>query len=242
MDKNTLVVIVLCIAAVFLAGCTQNAPAPVTPVTTTLPPVPTVTTLSADAQTCTTDADCIPVQCCHPSSCVSKAAISRVCNVMCTMSCEGPLDCGAGSCGCTNGRCSVVPGQPITPSVVTKTSITLTASPQRYAPTMSSVPGIGIAVDANGFNAAQSRFVWNASYGKFSSWGAVNYTVTEVGNPVTNHGEKLYWSYAQKPASTTEPVLITVTATDSATGREQASANLVLNWDGDNGVILNTLR
>ena len=34
----------------------------------------------------------------------------KPCTLMCTMVCSGPLDCGAGSCGCVNGRCSVVPG------------------------------------------------------------------------------------------------------------------------------------
>ena len=127
---------------------------------------------------------------------------------------------------------------PTTPSVVTKTSVTLIASPQRYSPIMSSTPGIAITVDANGFDAARSRFAWNATYGNFFSWGAVNYTVNEVGNPVTNQGEKLYWSFSDKPVSILEPVIITVTATDAATGRMQGSSNVVLVWDGDNAVRL----
>ena len=236
MDKKTIFLLLLCIAAVLLAGCTTQTPAPVAPVTSTIPPAP-ITTLPVDAQTCTTDADCVPAQCCHPTSCVSHAAKS-VCNVMCTMSCEGSLDCGAGSCGCTNGRCSVVQAQPTTSTVVTKTSVTLTASPQRYSPIMSSTVGIGISVDANGFDADRALFAWNASYGKFVSWGPANYTVTEVGNPVTNHGEKLFWSFTERPASTLEPVVITVTATDSATGRMLGSSNVVLLWDGDYAVML----
>ncbi|MEI7857772.1 MAG: hypothetical protein WCH85_09745 [Methanomicrobiales archaeon] len=237
MDKNTLVILILCIAAVFLAGCTQPTPQAVAEVTTPTP-LPVVTTFPVDAQTCTTDADCVPAECCHPDSCVSKAA-KPVCNdIMCSMNCDGPLDCGAGSCGCTNGRCSVVQAFPTTPSVVTKTSVTLTASPQRYSPIMSSTPGIAITVDANGFDAARSRFAWNATYGNFFTWGAVNYTVNEVGNPVTNRGEKLYWSFTEKPVSTLEPVVITVTATDAATGRMQGSTNVVLLWDGDNTVRL----
>ena len=158
------------------------------------------------------------------------------------MSCEGPLDCGAGSCGCTDARCSVVPAQPPTVSVITKTSVTLTASPQRYSPMMSSTPGVGITVDANGFDAARARFAWNATYGNFFTWGAVNYTVTELGNPVINHGEKLYWSFTNKPASTLEPVVITVTATDAKTGRMLGSSNVVLKWDGDNAVMLRDAR
>ncbi|MFA4825581.1 MAG: hypothetical protein WC593_10550 [Methanoregula sp.] len=236
MDKKILMLLFLCIAAALLAGCTSQTPPPAAPVITTLPPA--VTTVPIDSQTCTTDADCVPAPCCHPTGCVKQAAKPVCDNVMCTMSCEGPLDCGAGSCGCTNGRCSVVPAQPPTLSVVTKTSVTLTASPQWYSPIMSSTPGIGITVDGNGFDAARSQFVWNATYGKFLSWGAVNYTVNEVGNPVTNHGEKLYWSFTEQPASILEPVIITVTATDSKTGRMLGSSNVVLLWDGNNAVRL----
>ncbi|MDO8873517.1 MAG: hypothetical protein Q7V05_12440 [Methanoregula sp.] len=241
MDKNALVILLVCIAAVFLAGCTQNTPPPAVPVTTTLPPA-TVTTVPVDAQTCTTDADCVPAQCCHPASCVRQSAKPVCTDVICTMSCEGPLDCGAGTCGCTNSRCSVIQARPTTLSVVTKTSVTLTASPQRYSPMISFPPGVGITVDANGFDAARSRFAWNATHGNFFSWGPVNYTVDEVGNPVTNHGEKLYWSFTQKPASILEPVVITVTATDAATGRMQGSSNVVLLWDGDNAVMLKDTR
>jgi hypothetical protein len=107
---------------------------------------------------------------------------------------------------------------------------------------MSSTPGIGITVDANGFDAARSRFAWNATYGKFYSWGPVNYTVDEIGNTAINHGEKLYWSFTEQPASTIEPVIITVTATDTTTGRLLGSSNIVLQWDGNNAVMLRDTR
>jgi hypothetical protein len=242
MEKNTLVILLLCIAAILLAGCTSQTPSAATPVATTIPPTTVVTVAPVDAQTCTTIADCVPAQCCHPTSCVRQAAKPVCDTAICTMSCDGPLDCGAGSCGCTNGRCSVIAAQPTTMSLITKTSVTLTASPQRYSPIMSSTPGVGITVDANGFDAARSRFAWNASYGNFYSWGPVNYTVTSVGNPYTNHGEKLYWTFTDKPASTLEPVVITVTATDAETGRMQGSSKVVLLWDGDNAVMLKDLR
>ncbi len=240
MDKKTIMLIFFCIAVVFLAGCISQTPPPA-PVTTTIPTA-TATIVPVDAQTCTTNADCVPAQCCHPTSCVRQDAKPVCTDIMCTMSCEGPLDCGAGSCGCTNGRCSVIQARPTTLSLVTKTSVTLTASPQRYSPIMSSTPGIGITVDANGFDADRSRFVWNATHGNFFTWGPVNYTVTDVGNPVTNTGEKLYWSFTQKPASPLEPVVITVTATDAKTGRMMGSSNVVLVWEGDNAVMLKDIR
>jgi hypothetical protein len=107
---------------------------------------------------------------------------------------------------------------------------------------MSSTPGIGITVEANGFDADRSLFVWNATHGNFFTWGPLNYTVNEVGNPVTNHGEKLYWSFTQKPASILEPVVITVTATDATTGRMMGSSNVVLVWEGDNAVMLKNIK
>jgi hypothetical protein len=80
-------------------------------VTGQLPTTSTVTTLAggADMRSCTRDADCVPEQCCHPTSCIN-GGYKQVCTVLCTNVCLGPIDCGAGSCGCVNGECSTVPG------------------------------------------------------------------------------------------------------------------------------------
>ena len=59
---------------------------------------------------CSADADCIPNSCCHATGCMLKENVS-VCNVFCSQVCSGPLDCGAGSCGCVEGKCRVVPGK-----------------------------------------------------------------------------------------------------------------------------------
>jgi hypothetical protein len=61
---------------------------------------------------CKTDSDCVPEQCCHPTACINKEG-KRPCtmlngNALCTEVCEGPIDCGAGSCGCVSGKCAVV--------------------------------------------------------------------------------------------------------------------------------------
>jgi hypothetical protein len=58
------------------------------------------------SRACSRDSDCIPQQCCHPTACMNKDE-KKACNVMCTESCEGPIDCGAGSCACVEGQCSV---------------------------------------------------------------------------------------------------------------------------------------
>jgi hypothetical protein len=74
---------------------------------------------------CSSDTDCIPAECCHPSSCTALVT-KRVCTLLCTASCEGPLDCGAGRCGCVNGTCSVIPSSSATRK---PTAITVRASP-----------------------------------------------------------------------------------------------------------------
>jgi hypothetical protein len=103
---------------------------------------------------------------------------------------------------------------------------------------MSSTVGVGIDVKTIGFDPAGAIVTWNATYGYFLSWGPVNYTVQERGNPATNHGEKLYWSFIEKPLSTSEPVIVTVTATDPATGRVLGSTSITLDWDSDYWVVV----
>ena len=63
-----------------------------------------------------------------------------------------------------------------------------------------------------------------------------------TGKPVTNHGEKLYWSFTEKPASTLGPVIVTVTATDPATGRVLGNSTATLGWDGDFAVMVKEIR
>jgi hypothetical protein len=80
-------------------------------VTGQLPSTATVTTTGggADAKSCIADSNCVPEQCCHPTSCINRA-FKGVCTVLCTNVCSGPIDCGAGHCSCINGRCGVAPG------------------------------------------------------------------------------------------------------------------------------------
>lgn len=59
---------------------------------------------------CSVDSDCIPNSCCHANGCISKENV-KVCNLFCTEDCSGPLDCGAGSCGCVKNKCEIVPGK-----------------------------------------------------------------------------------------------------------------------------------
>ena len=63
------------------------------------------------AEQCSVDADCVPAQCCHPTSAVNKENAPDCSGTLCTMSCEGSLDCGAGEIKCVSNRCAVVPLQ-----------------------------------------------------------------------------------------------------------------------------------
>jgi len=59
------------------------------------------------AAECNIDDDCVPEQCCHPTTCIPKEK-KGVCNLACTMECRpGTMDCGGGSCSCDNGKCQV---------------------------------------------------------------------------------------------------------------------------------------
>lgn len=77
----------------FMAGCVS-------------PPPP-----GNQTRSCSVDSDCVPEQCCHPTSCINRT-LKQACNEACTLECRGPIDCGAGHCGCINGTCQVRPGSP----------------------------------------------------------------------------------------------------------------------------------
>jgi hypothetical protein len=95
---------------------------------------------------------------------------------------------------------------------------------------MSSTPGIGLEPVATGFSAGNATFAWKANYGHFLSWDAPDFRVNQMGDSAENHGGKLYWSFADKPSSTTTPVVITVTATDPSSGRLLGSSAVTLDW------------
>jgi hypothetical protein len=116
---------------------------------------------------------------------------------------------------------------------------------------MSSTPGIGLTPNVTGFTAADAsfegnatdfkwsaiNFEWNATYGEFLTWEAPEYKVHEIGNPVANSGGKVYWTFTEKPASTKDPVTITVTARDmTRRGAVLGSSTVTMSWDGDYAV------
>ena len=112
-------------------------------------------------------------------------------------------------------------------------SVRIDAAPQMYTPLMSSTPGIGLTPNVTGFNPVDAEFTWNASYGHFLDWSPLNYTVSGLSQPVINHGEKVYWSFTDVPASTCDPVIISVTARDLPSGEILGSSRLTLGWEGN---------
>ena len=138
------ILIVLIAVSVLFSGCmngptettatlprTEETTQPTEPSSTTSTTMEKITTTSAPTTTlqanngaeCSVDSDCIASSCCHPTSCVKR--YERVCNMLCTQNCEGPIDCGSGSCGCVNGKCAVIPAATTTLATVT----TLASSP-----------------------------------------------------------------------------------------------------------------
>ena len=57
---------------------------------------------------CIRDEECVAGSCCHPETCVAAEQAPECNGVMCSMVCSGPLDCGAGDCGCVKGKCEVI--------------------------------------------------------------------------------------------------------------------------------------
>lgn len=56
---------------------------------------------------CEKNSDCVPEQCCHPTSCINREFAPNCEGIFCTMVCKGPIDCGAGKCSCVNNKCIV---------------------------------------------------------------------------------------------------------------------------------------
>ncbi|MDD1680756.1 MAG: hypothetical protein LUQ35_04020 [Methanoregula sp.] len=107
MKKKIPYPLILCFVGAFVlfCGCSQPVPHTGTP-TATFTPVPTST---GDPTTCTNDSQCVSAQCCHPTSCINSL-YKQPCTQLCTAVCTGPIDCGAGHCGCVEGKCQVIPG------------------------------------------------------------------------------------------------------------------------------------
>lgn len=141
-------------------------------------------------------------------------------------------DVPASTCSVDTGVCPVpIPG-----------SVRIDAFPQMYSPTMSSTIGIGLTPNVSGFTTADAQFEWNATYGYFSDWSAPKYTVNGLSKPVINHGEKIFWSFSEEPASPLVPVIITVTARDVQSQKVLAGSRMTLGWKGNLTVVVEKIE
>jgi hypothetical protein len=58
---------------------------------------------------CSADSDCVPAECCHAKTAVSKEKAPNCAGMFCTMDCQPKtLDCGQGEVKCLEGRCEAV--------------------------------------------------------------------------------------------------------------------------------------
>jgi PBP1b-binding outer membrane lipoprotein LpoB len=62
-----------------------------------------------------------------------------------------------------NQTCNVYADCVPAPTSPAETSLQLTVTPKKYSPLMSSTVGVGISVNASGFNLADSLVIWNAT-------------------------------------------------------------------------------
>ena len=67
----------------------------------------TNTDLVTDPSYCQIDTDCVKATCCHPRTAVNKSNAPSCTGIACDLSCQGPLDCGAGKIVCENNKCTV---------------------------------------------------------------------------------------------------------------------------------------
>ena len=58
---------------------------------------------------CTSALDCVAATCCHAAEAVNSFYTPDCAAVLCSDSCEGPLDCGRGHIACLGNRCTIVP-------------------------------------------------------------------------------------------------------------------------------------
>jgi len=141
---------------------------------------------------------------------------------------KNPPEVPASTCSVDTGVCPVpIPG-----------TVRIDAFPQMYSPAMSSTIGIGLTPNVSGFNTTDAQFEWNATYGYFYDWNAPDYTVNRLSQPVINHGEKIFWSFTEEPASPLVPVIITVTAREVQSQKVLGTSRLTLGWKGNLTVIV----
>ena len=58
---------------------------------------------------CLSNNNCVPAQCCHPTSCIAVDKAPSCKGIACTEECRnGTMDCGEGHCGCVDNKCQAI--------------------------------------------------------------------------------------------------------------------------------------
>jgi hypothetical protein len=120
-----------------------------------------------------------------------------------------------------------------TPIVPVPFLIQINATPHRYSPVMSSTIGIRLTpANTSGIIPPDARFTWETTFGTFYHWGAPDFKVVELAPKYTGTGEPVYWSYfSEHGEKERQPVTITVSVQEPATGKVLGNASLRIGWE-----------
>ena len=124
--------------------------------------------------------------------------------------------------GCASSKASPDGGVPLTIDV----------DRGMYSPIMSSTVGIGLTpVYPQTTDNGTVSFRWQTDYGYFISWKAPDFKVNELGQNITTDDERIYWSFSPEDMDKEkQPVHITLTMIDKASGRTLNSTSLGIAW------------
>ncbi|MCX6693366.1 MAG: hypothetical protein NT074_02260 [Methanomicrobiales archaeon] len=114
---------------------------------------------------------------------------------------------------------SSLPLQGVT--IHTNGTLSITADPSEYSPSMSSTVGIGLTPLYEG-STSQVVYRWKTTRGTFLSWSPPDYKVITLGKKTVNSGGKVYWAWRGKipQGPIKEPLaVINLVATDAASGK-----------------------
>jgi hypothetical protein len=101
-----------------------------------------------------------------------------------------------------------------------------------YTPAMSSTVGIGLTpVYPSSTDNGTVSFRWQSDFGYFISWKAPDFKVITLRSDISADDQKIYWSYSPDDMGREkQPVRVTLTIIDKASGRTLNSTSLIITW------------
>ena len=114
--------------------------------------------------------------------------------------------------------------------------LSVTASPERYSPMMSST--VGIALNPQYSGSGPVNYSWEANYGLFLGWDQATGKITEYGYTAVTNGQ-VYWSFPPEDTNPGKPsVTIRVDAVDFTSGKLLANATVYIGWEDNNTAVV----